>query len=70
MPVLAAQGQRKTDDQLSDLLIADDLAQGRKILAVATTRERAQGTDQAVRVVADGKPDPAIANVERKLAHG
>src|SRR5207245_816207 len=70
VPVLAAKRQGQTDDQLSDLLVARDLAEGRKGRGVAPARERAQGTDQAVAVVADGEPDRAVANVEREITHG
>ena len=68
--ILAAERQGQTDDDLSDLLGTRDLPKRCKVHGIASARERPQGTDQAVRVVPDGEPDPAITNVERKIAHG
>jgi len=67
--ILAAKRQGQTDDELFDLLVTRDLPERCKVHGIASARERPQGTDQAVRVVADSEPDSAITNVEREIPH-
>lgn len=68
-PVVAAQGQRKTDDQSTNLLFRDQLTEAREIGLEVASRQRPERPRQAEGVVTDGEADAAIADVQRKIAH-
>src|SRR2546422_9362002 len=69
MPHLAAEGQREPDDECVDMLVAHDAFELREILDDASSHERTEGSGEAMRVIADGEADAAIADVEREVPH-
>src|SRR5438552_1955304 len=68
VPFLAAQRQRQPDDERVDVLIARDPFELGEIFDHASSNERPEGPAEAVRVIAHGEADPAVADVEREVA--
>src|SRR5688572_22616657 len=67
--VLATECQRKADDQGTHLFFRDQVTEAREVGLEVAPRQRAERPRETEGVVADGEPDAAIADVQRKISH-
>ena len=66
---VAGQGQRKPDNERIDRLFTRDPSDLREILDDASSDEGREWSREAVRVIANGEADAAIADVKRQVSH-
>jgi hypothetical protein len=66
---VTGQGQRQPDDKRIDRLFTRDPFDLREILDDASSDKSSKRSREAVRVIANGEADAAIADVKRQVSH-